>query len=537
MAARQPNKPPFYITTAISYVNGPPHLGHAYEAIACDVIARFKRLDGFDVMFLTGTDEHGQKVEKTALAAGKEPKEFSDEIAGLFKDMAAELNISNDQFIRTVEPRHIRSSQAIWKKLEENGDIYLDKYEGWYSVRDEAFFAEDELTKAEDGNWRAPFGAEVEWVEEPSYFFRLSNYTDKLLKHYKDNPGFIQPDFRRNEVVKFVEQKLTDLSISRTTFQWGVPVPGDDKHIMYVWLDALTNYITALGYPDTDSEEFATYWPADLHVIGKDIVRFHAVYWPAFLMSAGIELPKRVFGHGFLTVGGAKMSKSVGNVLTPQDMVGEFGLDPVRYFLMREVPFGNDGSISREAIIHRVNSDLANDLGNLAQRVLSMIAKNCEGKVPALEDGIDLLKDWPALNALDESQVAIERIRQHLDDRLAIHDAIEEIWKAVREANRFVDAMAPWALRKTDPARMGSVLYVLAETIRHIAILTWPVMPESSAKLLDQLAVSVDRRSIAHLNTDSIRGEYSLEPGTALPKPEGVFPRFVEDEAAAGGQG
>jgi methionyl-tRNA synthetase len=534
MAARQPNKPAFYITTAISYVNGPPHLGHAYEAIACDVIARFKRLDGFDVMFLTGTDEHGQKVEKTARAAGKDAKTFSDEIAKLFLEMTGELNISNDQFIRTIEPRHIRSSQAIWKKLEENGDIYQNKYEGWYSVRDEAFFGEDELTKGEDGNWRAPSGAEVEWVEEPSYFFRLSDYTGKLLEHYKANPGFIQPDFRRNEVVKFVEQGLTDLSISRTTFQWGVPVPGDDKHIMYVWLDALTNYITALGYPDTDGEEFTTYWPADLHVIGKDIVRFHAVYWPAFLMSAGIELPKRVFGHGFLTVGGTKMSKSLGNVLTPQEMIGEFGLDPVRYFLMREVPFGQDGSISREAIIHRVNSDLANDLGNLAQRVLSMIAKNCEGRVPEPEGGLDLHKDWPAMSALAQSQKAINEIRKLLNDSLAIHDAIEVIWKAVREANRYVDTNAPWALRKTDPARMGSVLYVLAETIRHIAILTQPIMPESSAKLLDQLAVPEDQRSFAHLNTDSIRGEFSLQPGTALPKPEGVFPRFVEDEAAPG---
>ena len=523
MAARQSDKKPFYITTAISYVNGPPHLGHAYEAIACDVIARFKRLDGFDVMFLTGTDEHGQKVEKTARAAGKEPKAFSDEIAKLFQEMTVELNISNDQFIRTVEPRHIRSSQAIWKKLEENGDIYQDKYEGWYSVRDEAFFAEDELTKAEDEKFRAPSGAEVEWVEEPSYFFRLSDYTDKLLAHYKDNPGFVQPDFRRNEVVKFVSQGLTDLSISRTTFQWGVPVPGDDKHIMYVWLDALTNYITALGYPDTDGEQFATYWPADLHVIGKDIVRFHAVYWPAFLMSAGIALPKRVFGHGFLTVGGTKMSKSLGNVLTPKDMIDEFGLDPIRYFLMREVPFGQDGSISREAIIHRVNSDLANDLGNLAQRVLSMIAKNCDGKVP--ERGTLAGEDKALLEA---AQAGLSGMRQAMEE-LAIHRALEGLWRIIAAANRFVDTMAPWALRKSDPARMNTVLYVLAEAIRHIAILTQPVMPASSAKLLDQLAVPEDARDFAALAPDK-----ALQSGVDLPKPEGVFPRFVEDEATQG---
>ena len=531
MAARQSNKKKFYITTAISYVNGPPHLGHAYEAIATDVIARFKRLDGFDVMFLTGTDEHGQKVEKTARAAGKEPKAFSEEIAKLFQDMTRDLNISNDQFIRTTEPRHYRASQGIWQKLQDNGDIYLGKYEGWYSVRDEAFFGEEELIKAEDGKFRAPSGAEVEWVEEPSYFFRLSAYQDKMLAHYAAHPEFVQPDFRRKELVNFVKSGLTDLSISRTTFDWGVPVPGDDKHIMYVWLDALTNYITAVGYPDENAELYERYWPADIHVVGKDIVRFHALYWPAFLMSAGISLPKQVFGHGFLTVGGAKMSKSVGNVLTPQDLIDEFGLDPVRYFLMREVPFGNDGAISREAIIHRVNSDLANDLGNLAQRVLSMIAKNCDGKVPEPVD-LELSEDWRAMNALLKSQVAINEIRKFFNDRLAIHDAIEVIWKAVREANRYVDTMAPWALRKTDPARMNTVLYVLAETIRHIAILTQPVMPDSSAKLLDQLAVPEDQRSIAHLNTDSIVGKFSLKAGTVLPKPEGVFPRFVEDEAA-----
>lgn len=533
MAARPSTKGPFYITTAISYVNGPPHLGHAYEAISTDVIARFKRLDGYDVFFLTGTDEHGQKVEKTARAAGKEPKAFCDEIAALFQAMDRELDISNDAFIRTTEPRHYEASKAIWQKLVDNGDIYLGKYEGWYSVRDEAFFAESELTKDANGNWRAPSGAEVEWVEEESYFFRLSAYQDKLLAHYEANPDFIQPGFRRNEVLSFVRQGLADLSVSRTTFRWGVPVPGDDRHIMYVWLDALTNYITGVGYPDTESAMYKRYWPADIHVIGKDIVRFHAVYWPAFLMSAGVELPKKVFGHGFLTIGGEKMSKSLGNVVTPHALVDEFGLDQVRYFLMREVPYGNDGSISREAIIHRINGDLANDLGNLAQRVLSMIAKNCEGRVPALEDGIDLLGDFAALAALIASHEALERIREHMDSRLAIHDMLEEIWKAVREANRFVDHMAPWALRKTDPARMNSVLYVMAETIRHIAILAQPVMPTACGRILDQLAVPAEQRAFAHLNINSIRGEFSLVPGTPLPKPEGVFPRIAEPEDRA----
>ncbi len=513
---------PFYLTTAISYVNGPPHLGHAYEAIASDVLARFMRLDGRDVRFLTGTDEHGQKVEKTAREEGKDPKAFCDEIAALFQDMTGKLGITNDDFIRTTEARHIRSSQAIWRKLEENGDIYLGEYAGWYAVRDEAFFTEGELTKAEDGTWRAPSGAEVEWVEEPSYFFRLSAYQDKLLGLYEANPGFIQPDFRRNEVVAFVRRGLNDLSVSRTTFRWGVPVPGNDDHIMYVWLDALTNYITAVGYPDVDSEMFKRYWPANVHIIGKDIVRFHAVYWPAFLMSAGIELPKRVFGHGFLTVEGAKMSKSLGNVVTPDDLVDEFGLDQTRYFLMREVPFGNDGSFSRESMIQRINSDLANDLGNLAQRVLSMINKNCDAKVPApgdfAEDDRSLLGDAHNLVAAS---------RKHMTTQ-AFHEALEALWRVVRDANAYVDHQAPWKLRKTDPARMATVLYVLAEVIRHLALLMQPVTPESAARMLDQLAVPEGARNFSDAGPGG-----ALAAGTALPKPEGVFPRFVEAEDSA----
>jgi len=523
MAAGRSDKTPFYITTAISYVNGPPHLGHAYEAISTDVIARFKRLDGYDVMFLTGTDEHGQKVEKTARAAGKEPKAFSNEIATLFQEMAADLNISNDAFIRTTEPRHYEASQGIWRKLEENGDIYLDKYEGWYSIRDEAFYDEKELTKAEDGSLRAPTGTEVEWVAEESYFFKLSAYQDRLLAHYEANPGFIRPDFRRNEVVSFVRQGLRDLSVSRKTFDWGVPVPGDPDHVMYVWLDALTNYITAVGYPDENDPLFKRYWPADVHIIGKDIVRFHAIYWPAFLMSAGLALPKCVFGHGHLNEkGGAKMSKSAGNVIGHRDLVGEFGLDPVRYFMMREVPYGQDGAFSREAMIQRINADLANDLGNLAQRVLSMIARNCDGRVP--EAG--------ALAAEDESLLAAARaaapeMREAMAG-LAIHRALEALWRVIAEANRYLDAQAPWALRKGDPARMATVLWVAAETIRHVAVLAQPVTPQAMGNLLDQLAVPAEARDIAHLDAAN-----ALMPGTELPKPEGVFPRFVEPEAAA----
>ncbi|MCY4236846.1 MAG: methionine--tRNA ligase [Rhodospirillaceae bacterium] len=513
-------RPPFYITTAISYVNGAPHLGHAYEAISTDVIARYKRLDGYDVFFLTGTDEHGQKVEKTARACGKEPKEFCDEISNQFIAMVDALNITNDAFIRTTDSRHILSSRMVWKRLEEAGDIYLSSYTGWYSVRDEAFFSEEELTKDGD-RWLAPSGAEVEWIEEPSYFFRLSAYQDKLLAHYEANPDFIMPPHRRNEVVNFVKQGLTDLSVSRTSFNWGVPVPGDDRHIMYVWLDALTNYITAVGYPDENADSFQKYWPADVHVIGKDILRFHAVYWPAFLMSAGIRIPKKVFGHGFLTIEGQKMSKSLGNVVTPDEMKATYGVDQMRYFLMREVPYGSDGSVAPEAIVQRINSDLANDLGNLGQRVLSMIHKNCDGILPT--PGA-LTQDDDAL--LIAAKDLLEITRQEMAD-LAIHRMLEAIWRVVADANRYVDAQAPWALRKRDPARMGTVLYVLADVIRQIAIFAQPVIPEAASALLDQLAVVDEEgaRSFSSL-------EDSLSSGARLPMPSPIFPRFVVDDPA-----
>jgi methionyl-tRNA synthetase len=509
--------PKFYITTAIAYVNGEPHLGHAYEAISTDVIARFKRLDGFDVRFLTGTDEHGQKVEKSAQRAGKAPKQFTDEIAALFQTMDRELNISHDDFIRTTEPRHYRASQAIWQRMAERGDIYLGKYAGWYSVRDEAFFGNEELTTSSDGRRLAPSGAEVEWVEEPSYFFRLSAYGERLLAHFNAHPDFIQPPHRRNEIVNFVTQGLTDLSISRTSFRWGVPVPGDDRHIMYVWLDALTNYITAVGYPETESELYRRYWPADVHIIGKDILRFHAVYWPAFLMSADIALPRCVFGHGFVTIGGQKMSKSVGNVITPAAMREEYGLDQMRYFLMREVPYGQDGAISSELIVHRVNSDLANDFGNLAQRVLTIVNKHCAARVP--EPGVLTAEDRQLL-ATAHALLEVMRVEMQT---FAIHRTLEAIWRVVAEANRYVDRQAPWALRRTDSARMNTVLYVCAEVIRQLAICVQPVVPDSAARMLDQLAVPPDRRRFANLSTP-------LAPGTPLPAPQPVFPRWVAAE-------
>ena len=510
---------PYFITTAIDYVNGKPHLGHAYEKISSDVLARFKRHDGFDVFFLTGTDEHGQKVAKSAAAAGKTAKAFTDENSAYFKEMDGYLNVAYDQFIRTTEERHYKASQAIWKRIAAAGDIYLGGYAGWYSVRDEAYFAEDELTNGPNGKKFAPSGAEVEWVEEPSYFFKLSAYTDKLLDYYEKNPDFIQPSFRRNEVVSFVKQGLNDLSVSRTTFDWGVPVPDAPGHVMYVWLDALTNYLTALGFPDDDAA-MAKYWPADIHIIGKDIVRFHAVYWPAFLMSAGIAVPKKVFGHGFINVEGAKMSKSLGNVLSPRDMVDEFGVDQLRYFLMREVPYGQDGSFSREQIINRINSELANDYGNLAQRVLSFIAKNVDAKVP---NPGELTADDDAFGKLLEELPDAVRVAF---DNLAYSQALEAIWAVIRAANVYVDKQAPWALRKTDPARMETVLYMLCEAIRRVAILTQPFMPTASEKMLDQLGVAPNARSFAALDVG-----HRLTPGTPLPAPQGVFPRFVEKAA------
>lgn len=509
---------PFYITTPIYYVNDKPHIGHAYTTLACDLLARFKRLDGFDVKFLTGTDEHGQKVEKSAAAKGIAPKAFTDEVSQNFRDLAAAMNFSNDDFIRTTEDRHTAACQALWNRLIEKGEIYLDAYKGWYAVRDEAFYAEDELVTQPDGTKLAPSGAPVEWVEEPSYFFRLSAWGDRLLKFYEENPGFIAPESRRNEVVSFVKSGLQDLSVSRTTFKWGVPVPGDDDHIMYVWLDALTNYITAVGYPDQGGE-YAKFWPADLHMVGKDILRFHAVFWPAFLMAAELAPPKRVFAHGWWTNEGQKISKSVGNVIDPLTLIETYGLDQVRYFLLREVPFGNDGDFSHRAMVNRMNGELANDLGNLAQRVLSMVAKNCGAQVPARGE---LTADDREL--LDAAWGLIGRLRP-LMDRQAFHEALEAIWVVVRAANAYVDRQAPWALRKTDPDRMATVLWVLMETVRQVAILMQPVTPDSAARMLDQLAVPADARAFTALGEGG-----ALVPGTDLPKPQGVFPRFVEEE-------
>jgi methionyl-tRNA synthetase len=506
----------FYITTAISYPNGKPHIGHAYELIATDALARFQRHDGKDVFFLTGTDEHGIKMLQTAKKEGISPRELADRNAAEFQRMGKALNASNDDFIRTTEKRHYAASQAIWKAMAANGDIYKGGYAGWYSVRDEAYYDEEETTVREDGVRYGAQGTPVEWVEEESYFFRLSAYQERLLKLYEENPSFVGPPERRNEVASFVRSGLKDLSMSRTTFDWGVPVPGDEKHVMYVWVDALTNYITAAGYPDDKAERWR-FWPADAHIIGKDIVRFHAVYWPAFLWSAGIELPKRVFGHGFVFNRGEKMSKSVGNVIDPLALVGHYGLDQLRYFLLREVPFGQDGNYSHEAIVNRTNADLANDLGNLAQRSLSMIAKNCDGLVPKRGALLDADKA-----ILDMAAAALGQARKAMAEQ-AIHVALAAVFGVVAEANRYFAGQEPWALRKTDPARMETVLHTTAETIRRVAILCQPYIPGAAAKLLDLLAVPADKRSFADIADDD-----ALVAGTKLPAPEPVFPRYVE---------
>jgi methionyl-tRNA synthetase len=515
----------FYITTAIDYVNGAPHLGHAYEKITTDIIARFKRLDGYDVLFLTGTDEHGEKVEQSAGRAGKTPLQFADENAGKFEAMCRLLNISNDDFIRTTQSRHHAAVLEMWDRMIAKGDIYLDKYAGWYSISDEAFFPESELVKGEDGQFRTEEGKAVQWVEEPSYFFRLSAYEDRLLALYESRPDFILPETRRNEIVSFVRGGLKDLSVSRTSFTWGIPIPkdaaaGEQKHIVYVWLDALTNYITGAGFP-SDAEKFARYWPADVHVIGKDIIRFHTVYWPAFLMSAELPLPKRVFAHGFLNLEGVKMSKSLGNVITPEALVEEFGLDQIRYFLAREVPFGKDGSFSREGIIHRINGDLANGIGNLAQRTLSMIFKNCDGRLPqpgAFDDG-----DIALLASADATAAAMREAMETQE----IHNALSALWAFIAEGDGYIARTEPWALKKTDPTRMGTVLYVAAEALRNIAILAQPVIPSAAGKLLDMLGVAADARDFGSL------GEAGrLTAGTAIAQPQGLFPRFVEEAAS-----
>jgi methionyl-tRNA synthetase len=517
-----PDKQPFYITTAIAYPNGPPHIGHAYEAIATDAIARFMRLDGDDVYFLTGTDEHGIKMLQTAAKEKLTPRQLVERNVPRFQAMVERLNCSNNDFIRTTEPRHYRASEAIWQRMQAAGDIYLDKYAGWYSVRDEAYYDQSETHLDDQGVRLGPHDTPVEWVEEESYFFRLSAFADRLLKLYEAHPDFVLPRERMNEVLSFVRGGLQDLSISRTTFDWGVPVPGDPKHVMYVWVDALTNYITAVGYPDTDSATFKKYWPADLHVIGKDIVRFHAVYWPAFLMSAGLEVPRRIFSHGFLFNRGEKMSKSVGNVIDPFALADAYGVDQFRYFVLREVPFGQDGNYGHEAIVNRINADLANDLGNLAQRSLTMVARQFGGALP--KPGGLSANDRMILSAAD---CLVGRAREVMATQ-QLHQVLNATFAVVTEANRYFAGEAPWALAKTDPQRQGTVLYVTAEVLRQVAIMALPFIPQSAGKLLDLLGVPHDERLFSFLG-----GGHRIADGAKLPAPAPVFPRYVEPDKRA----
>jgi len=504
----------FYITTAIAYPNGVPHIGHAYEAIATDALARFARLDGNDVFFLTGTDEHGLKMVQTAQNEGTTPEALAERNANQFKEMDRRLNVWFSRFIRTTEPQHHRSSQEIWQRMADHGDIYLDSYAGWYSVRDEAYYAEDETTLGDDQVRRGPQGTPVEWVEEKSYFFRLSNYQKKLLAHYKKRPNFIGPESRKNEVISFVKSGLRDLSISRTNFSWGVKVPKDAEHVMYVWVDALTNYITGVGFPNEKDPNWR-YWPADVHIIGKDIIRFHAVYWPAFLMSAGIKLPKRVYAHGFLFNRGEKMSKSVGNVLDPFNLADQYGVDQMRYFFLREVPFGQDGNYNHEVIVARINADLANDLGNLAQRSLSMINKQLGGLLSKPRKYSD--NDKAILKAAKEMILLARKAMKTQQ----IHQALNAIWAVIADANRYFAGEAPWALAKTDPIRQKTVLYVTAEVLRRVAILAQPFIPQSAGKLLDLLEVPIAERDFNSLNK-------SLGGGVTLRPPSAIFPRYVE---------
>ena len=495
---------PFYITTPIYYVNDKPHIGHAYTSLACDMIARFKRLDGFDVKFLTGTDEHGQKIEKAAAAKGVDPQNFVDEVSQSFLQMSKILDLTNDDFIRTTEPRHKDAVQHLWKQLVDSGNIYLGEYAGWYAVRDEAFYQEDEIV---DG--KAPTGAEVEWVAESSYFFKLSAWQQPLLDYYAKHPEAIQPESRRNEVLRFIEGGLKDLSISRRTLKWGVPVPGDPDHVMYVWLDALTNYLSALGYP---SEGYQKYWDQAIHMVGKDIIRFHSVYWPAFLMAANIAPPKTVFAHGWWTVEGEKMSKSLGNAIDPVEIVDTYGADAFRYFLLRDLSFGQDGDFSKTMFINRLNTDLANAYGNLCQRVLSFIYKNADATIPTPGE---FSAEDKALMAMPAA--LLPALRNSIDN-FHLNRYAEAVWQIIGEGNRYVDAQKPWALKKEDPARMNTVLYSLCECIRQIAILTQPILPVASAKISAMLGQEKNDFSML---------EVALRPGLKIDEPLPLFAKYV----------
>ena len=508
----------FYITTPIYYPSAKPHMGHAYSSIAADFFARFKRIDGFNVHFLTGTDEHGLKIQRAAESKNIEPQIFCDEISQTFRNLSSTLNLSNTDFIRTTEDRHKKTVQYLWSQLEKNDDIYLSKYSGWYSVSDEAFYTEEEISEKEDNKIATSSGSLVEWIEEESYFFRLSKWQDSLLEYYENNPDFISPKSRRNEVISFVKSGLKDLSISRKAFSWGIKVPNNPEHVIYVWLDALTNYISALNYPNTDDDLFKNFWPASVHLIGKDILRFHAVYWPAFLMAAKITLPNKVYGHGWILSGDEKMSKSKGNILDPLDIIETYGLDPLRYYLIKEVSFGNDGNISQDRLEDCINSDLANNYGNLCQRVTAFAEKNCQSKVPDIKNFIE--EDLLMLNKFSDN---MPLIRKEIDNQ-NINYYINFIINALFEANKYFNDQEPWK-KKDDLQRLATIIYTSLEMIRKITFMLYPIIPESAIKALNIFGLKEE-----DIDFNSIGENNFLKSGEIINKIDILFKKIEKND-------
>jgi len=504
----------FYITTPIYYPSAKPHMGHAYSSIIADFFARFKKIDGFNVNFLTGTDEHGLKIQRAAEKKGLEPLMFCDELSKTFRNLSKTLNLTNTDFIRTTEQRHIKSVQNLWNELEKNDDIYLSKYSGWYSVSDEAFYTEDEIEEIDGKKMSISSKSLVEWMDEESYFFRLSKWEKKLLDYYEKNPDFISPSSRRNEVISFVKSGLKDLSVSRKSFSWGIPVPNNSEHVIYVWLDALTNYISALDYPDINNKKYKTFWPASVHLIGKDILRFHAVYWPAFLLAAKLPLPKKIYGHGWILSGEEKMSKSKGNILDPIEIIDQYGLDPLRYYLIKEVSFGNDGNISQEKLEDCINSDLANNFGNLCQRVTAFAIKNCDGTIPKIIEF-----DQNDLKILDKFKNDLNLIRDKIDNQ-DINFYINFIVNSLFETNKYFNDQEPWK-KKEDVLRLNTIIYTSLEIIRKISYMLYPIIPQSSLNALK--IFSIEEKKIV---LSSIENHYYLKGGDKINKINILFKKI-----------
>ncbi|MBA1338182.1 MAG: methionyl-tRNA synthetase [Pelagibacterales bacterium] len=508
----------FYITTPIYYPSGKPHMGHAYSSIVADVFARFKRIEGYNVFFLTGTDEHGLKIQREAEKNNKDVKVFCDEISKTFIKLTKVLNLSNNDFIRTTEKRHHVSVKEVWTRLVKSGDIYLSKYSGWYSVSDEAYYDDDEIETLNGKKRSISSGSFVDWVEEDSYFFKLSAWQEKLLEHYETNSNFIMPKSRSNEVLKFVQKGLKDLSISRSSFSWGIKVPGDDKHIIYVWLDALTNYISALNFPNTNDDLYKNFWPASIHIIGKDILRFHAIYWPAFLLAAKIPLPNRIYGHGWILSDERKMSKSLGNILDPIEIIEKYGIDELRYYLMKEVSLGNDGNISLESLKNCINNDLANNYGNLCQRVFTFITKNCSNKIPK-----PCILSERDNNLLQNLKNEIPKLIQLMNEQ-ELNAYIKKVVAYSFDANKYFNDSEPWALKKTDTNRMNTIMFTIVEQIKNISILLNPIIPKATNKILDIINIPIKDRNI-----ESIKKNNILNHALYLKKVEILFTKVEND--------